>query len=303
MRIYADCIPCMLAVRLRDVFRVFSGEDERLRAMRAVLRIVSESVSAGVLSAPRIATRAFRWIKEASGVDDPYEDVKRASDEAMLSAYPGLRGRVLSLPPREALEAALRLSAAGNLLDVGVASYKPPGPGELLSTAMSMRLRGDVGEALRVLGRRGLRVLMVLDNAGEAVLDRLLADVLREAYGCRVVGVVKSGAFQNDETLRDAERSGLAGSFDELVGSGSDAASIFLEEASPRLLEELGSCDVIVSKGMANYEYLTDVEEQLGKTIVYVLAAKCRPIALDTGVGRGEAVVRVHAPGGKGSEI
>lgn len=294
MRIYADCIPCLFTVRFRDVVRLFGGEEERLEAMLAVLRMVYEEASRGRLSAPRIATRVFRWLKRVSGVDDPYLDVKRAADRAMLEAYPRLRERLLSMPGLDALRMALGISALGNLLDVGVASHNPPGPGELLARAESGELLGDVEEAVGLLSRPGLRVLMVLDNAGEAVLDRLVADVLRERFGSRVVAVVKTGSFQNDETVRDAEYSRLGESFDAVIGSGSDAASIFLEEASPELLRELRGCDLIVSKGMANYEYLTDVEPELGKTIIYVLAAKCRPIALDVGAELGKPCIRVH---------
>jgi len=47
---------------------------------------------------------------------------------------------------------------------------------------------------------------------------------------------------------------------------------------------------------MANYEYISDVETALGKPIVYVLMAKCRPIALSLGVETMTLVARVSRP-------
>ena len=52
-----------------------------------------------------------------------------------------------------------------------------------------------------------------------------------------------------------------------------------------------------MSKGMANFEYLTEIEEKLGKPLLYLLVAKCRPIAEELLVPQGTPVVKVSRRG------
>jgi len=121
------------------------------------------------------------------------------------------------------------------------------------------------------------------------VFDRVLADALKP-LNKEIIAVVKGGAFQNDITIREARDAGLYESFNEVISTGTDAASIFLDEVSVEVLKLIERSDIIVSKGMANYEYLTDIEHILRKTVLYLLIAKCEPIAIDTQTTKGTAL-------------
>jgi hypothetical protein len=58
----------------------------------------------------------------------------------------------------------------------------------------------------------------------------------------------------------------------------------------PSLRKELEGSDMIISKGMANFEYLSD--ECLPK-VAYLLRTKCRPVADAIGAKKDQNVVRV----------
>jgi len=293
MRMLSDCIACLALVRLKDVQKMFSSERDRLFAMQRVLSLIKDlAIDRGILSAPRIATAIFRWLKNTSGVHDPYRDEKKLADERALELYEMLKHDILSLSPRERVFRALSLSAAANALDLGVATYQPPKPSEVLKIAQNLP-QGIEKAVDAILSAK--RITVVMDNAGEAVLDRILADAL-VSLGKEVVAIVKSGAFQNDETIHDAKFSRLEESFHEVVSSGTDAASIFLDELSRKALSTIEECDLLVSKGMANYEYISDVENIIGKPTLYVLMAKCRPIALSLGVELKSLVTKVSVP-------
>jgi len=295
MRLYGDCIPCQVTVRFRDVMQVVEDEERRLELAGLVVRKVSELLEAGINDPPHLATELHRFVKRLLRVDDIYRKAKARECSAALSIYPGLQGFVESLGvDKQRVEAAIRIAVAGNALDLGVSGYSPPPPERIAEEALRKAVHGGLGEAAELL-LKARRVAVIMDNCGEAVLDRVLGDVLR-SLGKEVVAVVKGGAFQNDITIAEARRAGLYDSFDHVVSTGSDAASVFLDEVSNEVLSILRSADVIVAKGMANFEYLTEVEKRLAKPLIYLLVAKCRPIAKELGVPQGSYTVRVYSP-------
>lgn len=238
-----------------------------------------------------IATKLFRKTKQLIGDSDPYRKLKRSANLNGLELYHKLREHMRRLPRPERLRLAVRASLIGNSLDLGVLGYEPPSIKELLSLVYSIKVVGEDNIGL-LEDVRGKLIIYLLDNAGEAALDRLLADELR-ALGAYVVGIAKSGSFQNDVTVDDVDELGLKESFNEIVGTGSDASSVFFDEINSETRRVLGEADLIISKGMAHYEYLSDYEaDGEGITILYMLKAKCDPIARSLGVKKGGYVLR-----------
>ncbi len=286
---------CQVQVRYRDIAKLFHDAKQQIEVLRLMLELISDELRRGVSNPVRIATRLFRTIKSLSRVEDPYASEKAEANRLALELYPSIRDLVLSTTgARERLELALRFSIVGNALDLGVAGYAPPSVAEIIDKARTISIHGDPDSVIELL-LNAKSVAVIMDNCGEAVFDRVLGDALK-SLGKRVVAIVKGGPFQNDVTIHEATEIGLHESFDDVVDTGTDAASVFLDEASPTALKALKSVDIIVSKGMANYEYLTEVENILGKPVVYLLIAKCEPIALDTSAPRGAALAIVHYP-------
>ena len=54
-----------------------------------------------------------------------------------------------------------------------------------------------------------------------------------------------------------------------------------MEELPDETLKRLENADIIIAKGMANYECLSEAEF---KPIAFLLTAKCEPVAKDIGV-------------------
>lgn len=289
MRLYSECIACQVRVRFRDIVKLFSDEKQRIEALKAVIRVINDRIVDNALNPVRLATELFRLLKSLSRVADPYAKEKAEANRLALSVYPSIRSHVMALNSLEKrIAEALRISLIGNLIDFGVANHIPPSISELLSMTKTLRIHGDLETVAKAL-LKAKRIIVLMDNSGEAVFDRILADILRP-LGKEVIAIVKGGAFQNDITIHEAGDAGLYESFDEVISTGTDAASIFLDEVSEEVLKLIKRSDIIVSKGMANYEYLTDIEHILGKTVLYLLVAKCEPIAIDTQTTKGTAI-------------
>lgn len=302
MKLYAECIACQVQVRLRDIEKIFNNEDMRIEVMKKVIehlnKILSKCSSRYDFSCMPtiISTNLFRLIKNITGIDDPYREEKMLVNNEALKIYEELKKVVFQLNDlRDRLLLTFKTSLVGNLIDFGVAGHTTPklDLDNVVKLINAIDVYGDITEGINLL-LKSKNIALILDNAGEAVFDRILADVLR-FEGKYVVAIVKGVPFQNDITYSEINYAGLDQSFDEIISTGTDASSIFIEEINSKLLTRLKMFDVILAKGMANYEYITEVESFLGIPIIYVLIAKCRPVAKDLGVPLGKAVIKVRS--------
>ncbi len=137
------------------------------------------------------------------------------------------------------------------------------------------------------------RVVIALDNAGEAVIDLRAAGWLAER-GHLVSVLAREYPYEVDVTATEAralaETLGLEGI--EVVSTGSRYPPLYLPGLSRDALETIMEADVVISKGIANFEAGLESwsMDGAGKVIV-ALRAKCGPIARLLGVKRGAPAV------------
>jgi hypothetical protein len=128
-----------------------------------------------------------------------------------------------------------------------------------------------------------------MDNCGEIVFDRLLVNELK-SMGVRVVGVVKGEPILTDVTEADLRTTGMDKVFDVCLTTGSFAIGIDTDLIGEELGLELDQADLIISKGMANFESLSDKKYP---RVAYLMRTKCRPVAEAIGAGRDQNVVKL----------
>ncbi len=228
---------------------------------------------------PENAKRLIDAVTAHLGDGDPFREQKARCNALALRGYEALRDTVLGAP--DPLEAAVRASAAGNILDLSffaqvdiAAAIQEARMTELAITHLA-QLREDLATAARVL--------ILGDNAGEIVFDLPLVELLR---GKDVYYAVKSAPIANDVTMEDAEQVGM-GRFATVVSIGCAIQGTPLDLCSPEFRELFASADVIISKGQGNFETLDDVEANL----YFIVKAKCAPAAQALGVQIGDVVL------------
>jgi uncharacterized protein with ATP-grasp and redox domains len=291
MRTYFDCIPCFLRQTLDALRRVTGNEAVQKSVIRKVLRAAAEMDLSR--SPPAMGQVIHRLIREATGNSDPYREVKERLNRLALSLYPGLRRRVEEAADH--LEAAVRLSAAGNVIDLGVKSGIAEA--EIAATieeSLDASLDGAAVKQLRRAADLAASILYIGDNAGEIVLDRLLVEQLGPS---KITFAVRGSPVINDATVADAEASGMA-DLAEVIDSGSDAPGTILAECSDEFRRRFEQADLVLAKGQGNYETLSDAE----KPIFFLLKAKCPVIARDIGCPAGSLVLTDKPGAGGGKE-
>ncbi|MGQ9582880.1 MAG: damage-control phosphatase ARMT1 family protein [Thermoplasmatota archaeon] len=291
MRVSPECVPCLLR---RVIYETELVDRSRVTAaVAAACRVFSRRYRPDRVSA-RLATEVHREVYRVIRSRDPYKEVKRRSNGVVLRLLP--RAERLVSRSRDPLETALLCSIAGNILDFGI---RPDirGPEELFRRFRSIVREGlavnDLPRIRRLL-RPGARVVYLADNCGELLLDTLVLRELRR-LGCRVALVVKGEPILTDATMEDVEGLGLRREADEVLDTGAFAVGIDLERMPPRLRRALRGADLIISKGMANFESLSG--STLGP-IAYVMRSKCAPVARAAGVPLDANVIRLVGRGG-----
>ena len=124
-------------------------------------------------------------------------------------------------------------------------------------------------------------VLYLVDNTGEIVFDKLLLAKIKE-YGLDITIAVKSEPILNDACQEEALDAKLD-EFGEIVDIGCGTVGYVDSEISDEFREIFDAHDFIISKGMGNYEGLTEIDLS-AKDVYFLLCAKCNTISRDIGV-------------------
>ncbi len=195
-----------------------------------------------------------------------------------------MRELIASAPAAERFQLAVLLSIAGNTFDFGVQGHDVE-TGDFGAFLERMIRQGlDIDDTGRIAAlARNADVLYLADNCGEIYFDELLIEQL-QSLGAKVTLVVRGEYILTDVTMEDVQRMGLDKKVSRVLTTGSNAVGVSLREAPGELLEALKSSGLIISKGMANYESLSDAGF---RPMAYLLRAKCEPVAASLGAKKG----------------
>ncbi len=228
---------------------------------------------------PEIGAKVHGLVREITGHDDPYQAAKQASTEKALLLLPRLRELVSTA--KDPLEAAIRVSIAGNIIDFG------PNPDydlwDVVRKVQRQPLAINNLSELKQHLEAANSVLYLGDNAGETVFDRVLIENLDKP----VTYAVKGGPVLNDVTREDAVAVGLD-EVAEIIDNGARIPGTVLAESSPAFQRIFKEAELIIAKGMGNYETLSTVEAP----IFFLLQVKCPVIGGDIGAVPGEIVIQ-----------
>lgn len=277
MQTYLDCYPCILRQAI-EAARMAGASQSQQRAVVSQTLEILKHIRSGV-TPPEIAGEVHQRVREITGVDDPYLQVKRTATDQALEMLPELRGLVNESD--DPLDAALRLSIAGNVIDLG--PNKAYDLWDEVQRALTQSYAIDDSPILRRLLQSADSVLFLGDNAGETVFDRLLIETL----SVPVTYVVRGGAVLNDATLEDAHAAGI-GQVAEVIDHGARIPGTRLSMCKPEFQERFYKADLILAKGMGNYETLSAEEAPL----FFLLKVKCPIIGSDIGVPVGNIVIK-----------
>ena len=282
MKTFLDCLPCFMDQALR-AGRIATTDEKKIKTLMDSVGDMIKDIPMQN-TPPETGEIIYRKIREITGLNDPYYEIKQSSIQEALSLYPELKKIIET--SENSLLTAIRISIAGNVIDFGI--------NREINLVKDIRriLKQPFAifhfdEFIKQL-EQAKSVLYLGDNAGESVFDRLLIEEL----GKPVTYVVRDIPVINDVTYKDAVDSGID-KVAEIISSGTTAPGIILKLCNDEFLELFYKSDMIISKGQGNYEGLSNVE----KPVFFLLKAKCPVIAKDLNVKENDIVLmknKVH---------
>ncbi len=288
MKINPRCAHCLLS---RVHYQaLLSTHDPQIvtKAVMAGLDALHQTFKPGEPSS-KVSTIVHRRSYEALGDSDPYNEKKIQSREIASGLMPLVRSLVGDGISVEGFRRASLAAAIGNSFDFGVDGFDVREDDFEVEFTKLFNRGLDVDDVEMMVPLLD-NVVYLVDNSGEILIDTLVIEQIR-GMGGKVTLVVRGGPILNDATMEDVEIHGIGEMVDRVLTTGSNAIGVCLDEAPPELVEALEDATLIISKGMANYETMSEYGYS---PIAYMLRTKCRVVADEMGLDMGMLVARLE---------
>ena len=283
MKLTDTCVDCLLS-RVAFECQLVSADKACAEKTVSSCRDLLMSLKGSSLSHPQIASAVHRKACRMIENPDPFRELKDAGNEQAMEVCRKVRGRLVSFHD------LVLASVIGNTFDYAVKDHNVTGDfSRFFNQEFQKGL--DIDDTAHIL-KRCSRVVYLTDNCGEIVFDRILVDFLH-AHGSHVTVAVRDAPILNDATREDALALGFDKVADCLTTTGGGAEiGLDMAKMPADLAKAIGDCTIIISKGMANYESLSEYRDL--PPVAYLMCIKCEMIAEDAGIARGSKIAMLR---------
>ncbi len=293
MKLEPECIGCLFNQILK-AFRLLKPDISNniiLNAQKQLMEFIIKKDIKNITS-PLVGKYLYNLIGNMLDESDPYAKLKIESNHLALKFYKEIKEIVQN--SQDPILEALVISALGNTIDFA-SQHKIDFVNDLTQFSPKDLIINDYPEFIKSLKNKD-RLVILLDNAGEIVFDKILIEVLLEHYPyLNIICAVRSAPIINDATIKDAEYIGLS-NLVKIIES-SPAPGIDFSDISKELTIYLNSEDgMILSKGQGNFETLYGVDIP-NKDVFYLLKAKCNLMERIFGVKVGSLIFKKKISG------
>ena len=289
MKMNPRCIYCLLS-RVHFQSKLSTDDEDLInKTIHECLGVMNKYYDPEAVSAS-IATKIHRKCYEVLGDKDPYAGTKKLINRSALKVLTEAKQKIYENSPedRELFRRAVLSSVIANYFDFGIMGFNASEV-EFETVFLKLFEHGlDVDDTSKMFGLLK-DVVYIADNCGEILFDMLVFDVIKKLGG-KIKLVVRGGPILTDVTLEEVKEFEVDKKVDQVLTTGSNAIGVLIEEAPSELLKAMKDATLIISKGMANYETLS--EHNFGPT-AYMLLTKCECVAEDLGLEQGLVVAKL----------
>ncbi|NPA81147.1 MAG: DUF89 family protein [Epsilonproteobacteria bacterium] len=278
MNMKPDCLVCLFNQALRVSKAINCNErcaDEILQ--KIALEISKLSVSQ---TPPEAAAILYPEISQIVGKEDLYEEKKIESTNKAFEFIDFVKSEINNSPDK--IDAALRAAVAGNVIDFATEVMFD------IDKEIEKIFHADFAIDDKKLFAQKLKtaktLLIIGDNAGEHVFDKIMIETIKDIYpDLEVYYAVRGKPIINDITTAEAKAIDLD-KVCEIVDSGVDTPGFVYERANEKMKRLYDECDLILAKGMGNFECMEDKKD---KRLFFLFKVKCSVVAstIDKNIG------------------
>ena len=267
MEITVSCMACLLnkeEKRLREQ----TDEKRKARCFREIMGLLAAEGDAA--TAPYLVSRIREIYAKYFTQDDAFAPIKRHYNRLMLAREANFRRRIGE--SADPVRMALCYARIANYIDFGANNQVTEEQlTELFAQADPLSVDGaEYRQFCSELERAG-NFLLLADNCGEIVLDKLLMETLQKHYprlACTMM--VRGSDVSNDVTLEDAAEVGVE-KVARVISNGTRIGGTDVKHISSDARRALEEADVILAKGQGTFETVYGG----GYNVYYLFLCKC----------------------------
>ncbi|MDP3464545.1 MAG: ARMT1-like domain-containing protein [Sulfuricurvum sp.] len=285
MTIQSECIGCIIAQSQRVCLAIHA--DDVLTTK--IVSFVEASLSNAdfTLSPPVIAAPLYEQMALFADKIDLYDDEKKHATAQAQHYMPFLRETITQ--NSDPFMALLKTAVVGNVIDLA-AEVTFDLHGAIMSV-FDTPFAHDDSRALREKLTLAKTLLYIGDNTGEHLFDALAIESLQKLYPeLDITYLVRGNFIINDVTMEEAVDAGMD-QLCSLMNSGVNTPGFVYERALSEAQTLFDTADVILAKGMGNYECMTPTKRT---DICFLLKVKCSVVSHSLGHEIGSIICKIN---------
>ncbi|MGL6218658.1 MAG: damage-control phosphatase ARMT1 family protein [Lacrimispora sphenoides] len=275
MRLQDKCLPCVVnqVIKVANITGI-NTKEELLREVFTYLSKMNFDETT-----PEIIGEIFEMIKIHTNNPDPYKETRNYYNTLFMELLPEFERKIEQA--ENSFMSAIRYAIVGNIIDFNpIHNTLLEDIYDCFEKMEQLELAIDDSHALiKDISNAGT-LLYLGDNCGEICMDKILIKKIKELNpSVKLLFGVRGKPVVNDSISEDAYSVGID-EYAEVIDNGDGSLGTVLNRTSPAFKEVYKKADVVIAKGQANYECLSEES----KNIYFLLMTKCEVIAKDIGV-------------------
>jgi uncharacterized protein with ATP-grasp and redox domains len=284
MTIANECVGCIINQSLKVADAIHADnklKEELFTTVETMSRDFSYSNTP-----PEIAADVYEKMAEIANKSDLYDDMKAVATQKALSFIPLLEEKLQNSGDK--LLTATKIAVAGNVIDL--AAQVVFDLEEELEKIFHTEFSHNDFTAFETLALSAENIVVLGDNVGEHIFDRLFIQIVQELNpNAAITYIVRGNPIINDVTMKEAKEA----EFDKLcnlVDSGVNTPGFAYNRATKEAQKLFDQADLVISKGMGNYESLSPTHRD---KVCFLLKVKCNVVANSLGREVGDIICKV----------
>lgn len=270
------CLPCLVnqVIKVADITKA-KNREQILHEVFAYLSKVDFNKTN-----PEISGETFRILKKHLKNEDPYLEVRNYYNDLLMKLSKTYEEKIIA--SEDSFYQAMKYAVIGNIIDFNpIHNSTMEEIMDFINQADGLGFQINDMNQLKQEIKNAQSILYLGDNCGEICFDKVfIKEIKKYNPDVNVYFGVRGEPVINDSIETDAYAVGMD-EYASIVSNGDGSLGTVLERTSEAFQSIFEQADVIIAKGQANYECLSECEK-VG--IYFLLMTKCEVIADDVGV-------------------
>ena len=266
-----ECISCLVKKHI-DKYPENATKEQKIKYMEELLSWVYNAPHS--MSAPEIVDKIYMLRKNMFGEKNDMSSVKAHFNNLMLGYEDKIKNNIEKSD--NPLLCAIKYSMVGNFIDFGAMSSVDEGKlSHLIDACEDTSIDASQFKNLCCDLQSARSVVLLTDNCGEIVFDKLLIDQIKKFNPTvNITAIVRGRDVLNDATKSDAAQVKLD-IVCNVIDNGTAFAGTCLDKISDAAKFAIDNANVIIAKGQGNLETL----QYCGLNVYYIFMCKCNMFA------------------------